>query len=64
MADSSASTLASIFRFIVRIRWAVIEDRVVVWSGPTQALGEAWAQRHGRKIDVVLAAERDLLKAS
>ena len=34
-----------------RIRWAVIKDGVVIWSGPTRELGEAWAKDRGVEIE-------------
>ena len=58
---SEQAKLVEILDDYQRARWAVIEDRVVIWSGPTRELGEVWARKHDIKIGQVLAALPDAL---
>lgn len=44
-----------------RSRWAIIEDRVVIWSGPTRELGEDWAKDRNVKLEEVLGASPNAL---
>ena len=61
---SGKTELVEIFDDYQRARWAVIEDGVVIWSGPTREHGEAWAERHGLRIEAVRSADQDYLAAS
>jgi hypothetical protein len=58
---SEQAILIEILDDFHRARWAVIEDHVVIWSGPTKELGLAWANRHDIKISKVLTALPDAL---
>ena len=57
MPQSGKAKLIAIADEHQRNRWAVIEDGIVVWSGPSKELGEAWAKSHDIEIETVHAEQ-------